>query len=308
LYLLVKKLYKALVIPLLLIIYMPGCIPDKGKNETIRVLLLRGPSAIAFAKWIDEPPQFNGKTFKVEIYDSPEKILVSLIRQEADIAILPMINAANLYNKNSPYILAGCPLWGTLFIVGRELVSTLHLFGTGTTPDILARYYLQHNNLDYQLSYSFGSAAETAQALLAGKANAAVLSEPFVSLVIQRNSSLHILADLNNPDGKGAGFAQTAVLLHPSLKQQQAQIDSLISESCLFTGTNPEKAISILENAGVFNQGTLTREAVKRNKIHYLPALEAENEIYSFLQVIESYKPKAIGGKLPDSRFIHGQP
>jgi NitT/TauT family transport system substrate-binding protein len=303
-------MFRSLAILLAFIVCISGCSPGKKRDTIIRVSVLNGPSAIVFAKWIDDPPCLNGKLVEVMVHDSPEKVQADLIRQETDIAVLPMINAANLYNKGSGYLLAGCPLWGTLFIVGRAPASTLtlHSFGPGTTPDILTRYHLKKNNLNYQINYSFGSAGEMAQALLAKKADIAVLSEPFVSFVLQRDSSLHIQADLNNPDNKNRGFAQTAILLHPFLEKQRTEIDSLIAETCRFAESHPEEVIAILESAGIFGAGILTKEAVKRNKIHYLTAGESKEEIYSFLKVINSYEPKAIGGKLPDHGFIYGKP
>ena len=65
----------------------------------IRVSVLRGPSAIAFAHWMKETPVIDGKPLSVRIIDSPDLMQATLIKGEADIAVLPMISAVNLYNK-----------------------------------------------------------------------------------------------------------------------------------------------------------------------------------------------------------------
>ena len=101
----------------------------------IRVSVLRGPSAIAFAHWMKETPVIDGKPLSVRIIDSPDLMQATLIKGEADIAVLPMISAVNLYNKGIRYHLAGCPIWGTLYLAGRsdkgisgENKSVLHIF------------------------------------------------------------------------------------------------------------------------------------------------------------------------------------
>lgn len=280
------------------------------KAEAIRVSVLRGPSAIAFAQWMKNPPIIDGKTLSVQIIDAPDLMLAALIKNEADIAVLPMISAANLYNKGVRYHLAGCPIWGTLYLVGRdkkslpdENKSVLHIFGAGTTPDILTRHYLQQQNLDYTLNYTFTTAREVMQGLLAGKVDHAVLGEPFLSIALRKDSSLNILADLNKPDSLSFGFAQTAVLYAPALEKYGKTIDSLLNNSCRFATEQPEQVIRILEKENIFAPGMLTSQSIERCKIDYKTVYEAHENILRFLQLIGQYEPKALGGKIPDDKF-----
>ena len=146
------------------------------------VAVLRGPSAIAFAQWMEKEPVLKGKKMQVKVLDSPEQMQALLVKGEADIAVLPMISAANLYNKGVRYPLLGCPIWGTLYLVGRDhIVPPVYLFGAGTTPDILARYYLEQKG-SYTYDYSFATAREVLLSLQTDKVQTAVLSEPFLSM------------------------------------------------------------------------------------------------------------------------------
>ena len=233
----------------LCLLFILCCCNSKPKTDAgmIRVSVLRGPSAIAFAHWMKETPVIDGKPLSVRIIDSPDLMQATLIKGEADIAVLPMISAVNLYNKGIRYHLAGCPIWGTLYLVGRsdkgisgENKSVLHIFGAGTTPDILTRYYLQQHKLNYTLNYSFTTAHEIMQGLLAGKVDYAVLGEPFLSIALRKDSTLQILADLNKPDSASLGFAQTAILYVPTLKKSKETIDSLLNTSCRFAVEQPE--------------------------------------------------------------------
>ncbi len=293
----------------LLVVGLCDCSVGRRKDDVIHVAVLRGPSAVAFAGWMEHPPQIGGRLLEVTVFDSPEQVQAAMIKEEADIAVLPMVNAANLYMKGIPYVLAGCPLWGTLYIIGKEPLNKLNVFGVGTTPDILTRDYLERSQWNCALDYSFTTPAEVTQAMLMGKAQAAVLSEPFVSMVLQRDTSMCILADLNHPVGdEGKGFAQTAVMVRSSLSDEREAIDSLLTATCLFARERPEEVIRTLEERRLFATGMLTPVGLERLRIQYVPAVGAEEEIRSFLEVIYRYEPKAIGGQLPDRGFITTRP
>ena len=295
---------------LCLLLIVCCCNNPEKETGTIRVSVLRGPSAIAFAKWMDDIPSIGGRQISVRLIDSPDLIQAAMIKGETDMAVLPMISAANLYNKGIRYHLAGCPVWGTLYLAGRKGIESagkdkpiLYIFGAGTTPDILTRYYLGLHNLAYTPNYTFATAREAMQGLLVGKADNAVLGEPFLSMALRKDSTLRITADLNRPDSIFSGFAQTAILYSPTLKEKRTEIDSLLQSSCRFATEHPEEAIRILEAEGVFAPGMLTPESIGRCKIDYRPASEAKESIIRFLQLIEQYEPKALGGKLPDEDF-----
>lgn len=287
-----------------------GCIlllaSCQGKRETtdLKVSILRGPSAMAFAQWLGETPRLNGRTLAIEMLDSPDKIQAALIKKETDIAVLPMISAANLYTKGVDYRLAGCPVWGTLYLVTKETPRSLYLFGAGTTPDILARHYLGRKELNYPLHYTFSTPQEILQGILAGKVKTAVLSEPFLSIALQKDSTFTLWADLNHPDDSSPGFAQTAIVYRRSLEKERQALDSLLQASCRYATEHPAEAIRILEEKGIFPAGMLTPASIERCKIHYLPASQAKESIYAFLQLIYEYEPKAIGGQLPAPDFI----
>ncbi len=288
------------IIALILCFYLLDCRGAERRADELQVIALRGPSAVAFAYWMEEQPQAGGKKIVVRIADSPDQVAAALVKEEADIAVLPMINAANLYNKGVPYRLAGCPVWGNLYLIGKENARRMHVFGRGTTPDILTRYYLERHALPYELNYTLGTAPEVTRGILGGKVEAAVLAEPFVSMVLERDTAFHLLADLNNPTATSPGFAETAILIRNSLSDQRETFDRLLEETCRFANEQPDSVIRIMEKKEVFPSGMLTAGAIERSRILYLPAGESEEEIRSFLEIIYRYEPRAIGGKMPE--------
>ena len=248
----------------------------------------------------------------MQVFDAPDRVQAALIKGEADVAMLPMISAANLYNKGVALQLLGCPIWGTLYIVERQSIAantTLHLFGSGTTPDILTRHYLQQQGLDYPLSYTLRSAQEVAEGLLAGRVDRAVLGEPFLSLVLRKDSSLHIVADLNRLSPQDSiGFAQTAIVCTPEAATHRQELCAALRRSCAETNAAPERAIQRLETQQLFAPGALTTASVRRCRIDFRETKEIASSIETFLRLIYSYEPRALGGKLPDAGFISPTP
>lgn len=94
-------MYKTTIYLLVLSLFLLTACNRKTSPEqtTIRVAVLRGPTAIAFASWLNKPPVIDGRKVEVTIIDSPEQMQAILISHKAEIAALPMISAANLYNK-----------------------------------------------------------------------------------------------------------------------------------------------------------------------------------------------------------------
>ena len=292
----------------ILILLLTGC--QSSSNKEIRAVVLRGPSVMAFAQWLEQPPVIEGKRVAVTVAESPDIAQAALIKGEADIAVLPTISAANLYNKGVRLEMAGCPIWGTLYLVGRtgSNDSTIHIFGRGTTPDILTRHYLSNEGQQPPLNYVFQTAGEITQGLMAKKINRAVVSEPFLSIALRKDTTLRIIADLNRTETSGMGFAQTAIVLTPDMSALRDTLNALLDESCRFANERPEEAIRILEEKRLFAPGMLTPEAIRRCRLDYKSSQEAQAEIDTFLRLIFQYEPKAIGGQLPDARFFTSRP
>ena len=292
----------------ILILLLTGC--RSSSDQEIRAVVLRGPSVMAFAQWLEQPPVIEGKRVAVTVAESPDIVQAALIKGEAEIAVLPTISAANLYNKGVRLEMAGCPIWGTLYLVSRtgSSDSTIHIFGRGTTPDILTRHYLSNEGQQPPLNYVFQTAGEITQGLMAKKINRAVVSEPFLSIALRKDTTLRIIADLNRTETSEMGFAQTAIVLTPDMSALRDTLNALLAESCRFANERPEEAIRILEEKRLFAPGMLTPEAIRRCRLDYKSSQEAQAEIDTFLRLIFQYEPKAIGGKLPDARFFTSRP
>lgn len=125
-----------------------------------------------------------------------------------------------------------------------------------------------------------------------------------MSMALKKDSTVRLVADLNRPDPDAQGFAQTAIVLSERGMQMQPALDSLLRASCRFAVEQPDQAIRILEEKGIFAKGMLTESSIHRCRIDYVPACRAKEAVQNLLTIILAYEPKALGGKLPDDTFF----
>lgn len=273
---------------------------DHPDESFVNVGILRGPSSIAFAEWMQNPPKIDGKKVRIRVLDSPEIMQASIIKGETSIGILPMMNAISLINKGIELEILGCPIWGTLYIIGQvptlSDVKNIHIFGKGSSPAFLAQFYLENQGLHPSINYTLSSPVELVSAFKMGQVSSALLSEPFVSIMLQSDPTLKILADINKiPGSEEVYFPQTAVVCSKELYKSKNQIDRLLDETCNFANEHPASVINILENNDIFKKGVLTPESIERCKIKYETVQQAKHQINEFVKIMQSYAPESVG-------------
>ena len=201
---------KSTTLSLLVLIMLSGCKTSTNqKEDNITVATLRGPSAISMIKMIDSLKTLNKHNVKFEIKNEPVQVRPLLFREKADFAVVPTNMASILYNKGVNYKVAAIPVWGTLYLFGEEKVNdwqalkgkTIHLMAKGMTPDIMFRYLLDQHGIDpikdVNLDYSYPTHIELANAVASGKAKMGVISEPLVSMVMNKNKKVNPIFSLN---------------------------------------------------------------------------------------------------------------
>ena len=84
----------------LLLCLLCACNPARKEDNIVRVKLLRGPSAIAFAQLMDTSVTVNGKLLQIEVVDSPE--LVAYYEQLAKLETAALWTVANKIEPWAP--------------------------------------------------------------------------------------------------------------------------------------------------------------------------------------------------------------
>lgn len=308
---------------LLLIITTTILISCSGRNPDVIIIAMpEGPATVSFIKMIDDQPLINGKSVNFVIRQEPALLQSMMVQNQADFVVLPTNMAANLYNKKVDFRVIAIPVWGTLYLLTNtesdELTDLsndeIHVFGRGTTADILLQEFLSSNNMkNARINYSFSSNQELALALINGKIRHAVVSEPLASQLLPGNSNLRILTaitvgDKNNPDQNDI-FAQTSLVVNKKFADKNPetirQLAITYNESCMFTTQFPDSAAALLYKHGFFTENKLDAAAVLRCNIKYRKASEVANHISQYLEIFRDFDPEVLGGKIPDNEFVY---
>lgn len=272
---------------------------------------------------IDSLSRSESGNIKVVIEDEPIQVRKMMLEGTADFAVLPATMAAILYNKGLDYKLIAIPVWGTLYLFGNDTTirswkdlkgKTVHVMARGMTPDVLFRSLLLKNGIlpgeDVALDYSFPTHIELANAVAAGRAELAVISEPMVSLVMSKNKQVHSLFDLNQEWEKSGGspMAQTAFLVKGKLTDESPQLVEQVltayENSTRRVNEDPQTAARLIVQSGILPDSAVALHSIPRSNLNFVRAKKIKKEINEYLKVFYDMNPEIIGGKLPDEDFI----
>lgn len=301
-----------------------SCQHQPKQGDTVTIATLKGPSAMGMIKFIDSISTANSSNIKVEILNEPIQVRKMIIEGSADFAILPTTMAAIIYNKGIDYKLVAIPVWGTLYLFGNDTSITkwedlrgkrINVMAKGMTPDVLFRYLLMQNGLDpnkdVALDYSFPTHIDLANAVAAGQATLGVISEPLVSMVMQKNTSVAPIFDLNDEWTKlqSSPIAQTALMVSKSFGINNPEIIEYVTNSYKYSSQwvnqHPDSAALLMVKHKILPNYEVAYSAIPRSNLLFVNAREVRGGINSYLRVFYEMNPDIIGGKMPDEDFIY---
>ena len=300
-----------------------GCGQPEPVNR-FTLATLKGPSSMGMIRLIDSLKQDPEAQIQVEILNEPLQVRKMMIDGTADLAILPSTMGAIVYNKGMDYRLVAVPVWGTLYLVGSDTTVTtwkelmgkrVFVMARGMTPDILFRYLLHKNGLepakDVTLDYSFPTHIDLAQAVRAGKAPLAILSEPQATLVLQDNSTLRRIFSLDEEWKRfeGTPLAETAFLGRaPFLRNHRHMVEKLLASyarSTEWVQAHPDSAAHLIVHYDILPDSLAAVTAIPRINLKFVRASAVEKEVMDYFRIFHSLNPEIIGGKMPDEDFIY---
>jgi len=314
---------------LILLLILAGCRSGQVSKTEVTLLTLKGPSAMGMIDLMDHPGKIIPEKLNIEMMDEPMLVRAKILKDKPELAVLPLNMAAILYNKGLPYQVIAIPVWGTLYLFGTDSGikdwaslknKRVFLMGKGTTPDILFRYLLEKNGLipdqDVLLDYSFPTHIDLANAVSAGEAPLAVISEPMVSLARSRNPEIVELMDLNvewakafpgNPEMPQTALMGRADFIkdHP---EWVAGICEAWNRSTEMVNLQPERAAQRIVFHKIMPDAESALKSIPGCNLKFRYASDLRSEIAQYLQVFLTFNPDAVGGKLPDAQFICQKP
>lgn len=294
---------------------------DREDSVTVNLAVMAGPTGFGSALLSEN----NGKvsdtlSVKTKVYSGPTEVIAQIAKGTEDIAALPSNLAAVLYNKGLKIKLAAVIGNGMLSVVSSSIINPSNLVGEqiyipggpAATPNQLAKLILMDNGLsedDVTLEYGVTSAAQLSQLLIAEKAKTALLPEPFVTMVLSKNSNIKKIYNAQDGYKKATGvdnYPMTVLVVQDEFAQNHpaALKEFLLAykESIAFVVSNPTEAGQLIEGIGIMKAAMAT-PAIPNCNLTYVSSQESKNEISNYFKMLYNFNPASIGGSLVPAEF-----
>lgn len=298
-----------------------GCQKDSVKIESkdVKFYYQDGTPALTVAKLTKENPQIDENiNILYEMQKSPDLLVAEILKEEADIAIVPSNLAAQAFNKELSYKILGTSTWGSMYLTSSEDIKSfedlkgkeIYTFGKGLTPDLVLRYVLTKNNIDPEKDVTItylNSASEMGPAFLSGKTNLALLPEPLLSVVMTKKDDAKIIFDLNDEWSKASGakngFPQSSLVIKTSLIEENKEfVEKFIENyevSRIWATENPEELGDYAEELEISVAKETLSKGIRWTNPKDFDIEDSISEYETYYKAIIDFAPDFIGGKMP---------
>lgn len=320
-----SKVIFSLLVVLSMVFTLVGCNKKEETNVVKKEISFVAPSGVpatAISKMIKENIQIDDKyNINYSIENTSDTLATAIMKGEPDIAIVPSNLAAQAYNKGLGYKLVGTTGLGALYLVSTEGDIALnelsgkevYNIGSGLTPDIVFKALLKEYGInDVTLSY-VGGATELAPAILGGKAKYAVVPEPALTTILNKNPNIKVVASLNDlwkeKFNSESGFPQASLIVKETLINEDKDfVNKLIKEvsnSTKWVNENSKDAASYSTANGSQVDEAIIEKSIPNSSIIFIKAKDNKADYIEYYKVLEKENSKSIGEKIPDEEFFY---
>lgn len=335
-----KKIIPIILIVVLIISMLAGCgngDANNGNNggsggeEPLEKVLfniasLKGPTTMGMAKLIEDTKSGDvTHDYQFEMYGTADEIVPKLVNEEIDVALVPCNLASVLYNRTEGAVqVAGINTLGVLYILesGDSIQSledlrgkTIYSVGKGTTPEYSLNYILEENGIvpgnDVQIEFK-SEATELAALMGQGKEVAAVLPQPFATVVQAQNPDIRIAIDFTEEwekiDSKGTLVTGVIIARKAFIEENPEAFQTFLDEykmSTQYVNENPEEAAEWIAEYGIVPNAQIGAKAIPKSNITYIDGDEMQVKINKYLEVLLEANPQSVGGNLPEDDFYY---
>ncbi|TYQ13294.1 UNVERIFIED_CONTAM: NitT/TauT family transport system substrate-binding protein [Acetivibrio alkalicellulosi] len=298
-------------------------IDRQDTKKSVKVAVLNGPTGMGMVKLMED--QEEGKTeleYDFTLAASPDDLVGKIISKEVDIAAVPTNLAMVLHNRTEGQIqLAAVNTLGVLYVLEKgDTISsiqdlegkTVNLSGKGSMPEYIFNYLLDKNGVeDVIVDYSLQH-ADLAAAVAAGDIDVALLPQPHVSSALMRNEDVRIALDMTQEWKKISDLGELSMGVIIVQKEfAQKHKDSLnvfldeYKKSVEFVNQDIDVAAHLIEKYKVLPNAEIAKRAIPYSNIVYIDAKEARGSLNELYEILYSFEPKSVGGKLADEGFYY---
>lgn len=299
----------------------------KAEPVDVRVMALKGPTAMGMVKFMDDVDGGKVKTnnYSFAIAGAADEVTPKLVKGEADIAAVPANLASVLYNntKGQIQVLAVNTL-GVIYIVesGDTVKSvedlrgrTIYASGKGATPEYSLNHILKESGIDPVNDVTIEWKSEHAECLAALMANEnaiAMLPQPFVTTAQTKSDKIRIALDLTEEWDKLLEDDDESMLITGVVVGRKAFIDENpeavadfldnYAASVEFVNGNTEQAGELVGKYEIV-PAPVAKKALPYCNITFIEGDELKSALSGYLEMLFEQNAKAVGGALPNDDF-----
>lgn len=228
---------------------------------------------------------------------------------EYDVIVAPVNVGAKVYGQAEAYQLAAVITWGNLYVVGSEDKAwenpdnTMALFGENAVPGLVYNDVLA-DQVKAQTTW-YNAVSDAQQALLAGKADVALLAQPAAAATIakakENGKELKVIGNLQEMwkakmNNDTTGYPQAGIFVK---KDSDKNIDALLSGIQTFDeDASEETIVEAVEAAGAENLGLPNAQIAAKTwdaqNIRYVTGPNAKEQVEQFLQLFAIEMPETL--------------
>ncbi|CEO31997.1 ABC transporter substrate-binding protein [Paraclostridium sordellii] len=320
-----KRMIKILILAIC-IVCLSGCSSKENLKEyvSVKVSMPDGLPSIALSKLAFENKNIkDGYNVNYNIEKTPDNLSTTVMKGEADIAVVPSNMAAIAYNKTKNYEIAGTTGLGSFYLVsnddiggfkdlkGKEVVNT----GKGLTPDITNKFIIKSNGLNEEdINFTYvNSANELVPMIVSKKANTAIVPEPALTALKIKNPEIKVVKSLNeeykNITKSDYGYPQATIIVKSDFAKNNKEFVNLflegVKESIIFVNSNPDKAGEYCEKIGVGTKKEVINKSIENANLQFIGVEESIKDYKGYYKILSEYDVKSIGGKIPNEKVFY---
>lgn len=292
--------------------------PEVKKPDKVRVVALKGPTAMGMTKMMDDHE--GDEKFEFEILAAPDEITPKIAQGTVDIACVPANLGAVLFNNTEGKVRAAAVnTLGVLYICenGDSVKSiddlkgkTIYSAGKGSTPEYALNFIIKGKNLENDVNIEWKSEhAECLAALLANENSVAMLPQPFVTTAQTKNESVRVALDLNDEWdklGEKSSLLTGIVIVRTEFAEKYPDtVKDFLTEygaSVKYVNENVDAAAELVGKYDIV-PAAVAKKAIPNCHIVCVTGEKMKEMLSGYLGVLFDNEPKSVGGKVPTDDF-----
>jgi len=303
----------------------PAPTPSLSQDEAVRVSMLKGPTGLGAARWMDQ--RKDDPTVEATVFAEPTQAVAALTNGEVDIAALPTNLAATLYNKTGGEIQLLClNTLGVLYILenGETVDSladlegrTLYAYGQGANPQYALDHLLELSGADpakVDIQWK-GTTDEIAALMASGEADLCMLPVPAATAVLMQNDSVRkavSLSDVWTESETGGAMPMGCLVVRRAFAQEDPEaVEAFLAEyeasiAFMADSANVEQAAALAETFGIVPKAAVAKAALPDANLYFSKGSDMIGDIQGYYEVLYAADPASVGGAIPDGAFYYG--